>query len=115
MFSSGFFSEYSLLLLVIHNLGTVLGMGGALISDILFFSFLSDGKISRKEVEVLHVMKSVVLYSLAVILLSGIGMVVSHPQRYIGSTPFLIKMTMVVVITLNGIALHFLWIRIFCA
>lgn len=44
---------------------------------------------------------------LFILIISGIGIFYSDPQTYLNSSKFLIKMLVVLVITLNGINLHF--------
>ena len=101
-----FLTEHTLLVLTAHILGTILGLGGATIADILFFRFLKDYKITAKECDVLHLLKGIILGALGLIILSGIGLYLTDIQRYSASGPFLAKMLIVGIITINGIALH---------
>lgn len=101
-----FFTEYKVIMLTAHILGTVLGLGGATIADILFFRFLRDYKITAKECDVLHLLKGIILSALGLIILSGIGLFFTDMARYSSSGPFLTKMLIVGIITINGIALH---------
>ena len=103
---SGLFTQYSSVILATHIFFMVIGMGGALISDLLFFRFLGDRTISRKEMEVLSVLKNTVMVALGFILLSGVFLVLPDPNRYLHSSSFLLKMSAVGVLTINGIALH---------
>lgn len=99
-------AQYKLKFLTLHILGTALGLGGATISDILFFKFLKDFRISKKEQEVLHVLKSVVLGALLLIILSGIALYLPSAETLNTSGPFLVKTIGVCVLTMNGLALH---------
>lgn len=101
-----FLTEHKLLLLTVHILGTALGLGGASIADLLFFRFLKDYKISAKECDVLHLLKSVILGALGIIILSGIALYLTDISRYSASGPFIVKMLIVGIITINGVALH---------
>lgn len=101
-----FLAQYKLKFLTLHILGTALGLGGATISDILFFKFLKDFRISKKEQEVLHVLKTVVLGALGLILVTGLALYLPNAATYNQSGPFLVKSIGVLVLTVNGIALH---------
>lgn len=92
--------------LTLHILGTVFGLGGATIADILFFKFLADYEISKKEEEVLNTIKKVILGALIIIILSGLGMYLPNMAKYNASGPFLVKVLIVGVITINGMLLH---------
>ncbi len=101
-----FLAQNKLKFLTLHILGTALGLGGATISDIMFFKFLKDFRISKKEQEVLHVLKNVVLGALGVIVLSGVALYLPMAEQLNTSGPFLVKTIGVIVLTINGIALH---------
>lgn len=101
-----FLAKYELGFLALHILGTALGLGGATISDILFFRFLKDYRISKKEAEVLHILKAVVLGALFIIILSGLALYLPRANEFNQSPQFLIKALGVLVLTLNGVALH---------
>lgn len=99
-------SEYKVFFLTAHILGTVLGLGGATIADFLFFRFLKDYKISAKECDVLNTLKGIILSALGLIIVSGVGLFLTDVQLYSSSGPFVVKMLIVGIITINGIALH---------
>lgn len=101
-----FFGEHKLFVLTVHIIGTAVGLGGATVSDILFFRFLKDFKVSRKEKEVLDVLKSVIMAALGLIALSGVFLYLPDSARYNASPAFLAKASIVGVVTINGIALH---------
>lgn len=92
--------------LTFHILGTVFGLGGATIADILFFKFLADYEISKKEADVLGLIKNVIFYALVVIIMTGLGMYLPNMAEFNASGPFLVKAFVVGVITLNGMLLH---------
>ena len=101
-----FLGTYKLKFLTLHILGTSLGLGGATISDILFLKFLKDFRISKKEQEVLNILKSVVLGALLLIIISGAALYLPNAKEYNSSAPFLVKTIGVAVLTINGIILH---------
>ncbi len=101
-----FFGTHQAKILTLHILGTALGLGGATISDILFIKFLKDHRISEKEHEVLNILKTIVLGALFIIILSGLALYLPNTAIYNQSAPFLAKASAVLVVTINGIALH---------
>lgn len=101
-----FLAEAKPILLTIHILATAIGLGGATISDILFFRFLRDFKISSKEEEVLHVLKDVVLAAIFCITLSGILLYIPAHEVLNASPLFRLKALATGVLVLNGFALH---------
>lgn len=92
--------------LALHILGVCIGLGGATITDILFFKFLKDFRISKKEADVMRTVSHVILGALAIIILSGIALYVPSMPKYNASAAFLVKMFIVGVLTVNGLVLH---------
>lgn len=92
--------------LTAHILGVCIGLGGATIADILFFRFLRDFRISKKEADVMRTLSHVILGALIIILLSGAALYFSDTATYNASPAFLAKMTIVIVLTVNGFFLH---------
>ncbi len=92
--------------LTAHILGVCIGLGGATIADVLFFRFLKDFRISEKEADVMRSLSHIILGALIVILLSGAALYLSDTEKYNASPAFLAKMTIVVVLTVNGFFLH---------
>lgn len=101
-----FFTPYQLPILTFHILGMAIGLGGATISDILFFKFLKDHRISKKEASVLHIMRFVILSSVIVIIATGVGLYLTDIARFNASPQFWVKVIAVAVLTVNGFALH---------
>jgi len=104
----GFLADQRTIILALHALGVALGLGGATIADVLFFKFLKDLRISSKEAEVMRVLSSVILASLLLMFFSGVGLYLGDREAYNGSSGFLFKMIVVVVLSLNGFALHWM-------
>jgi hypothetical protein len=99
-----FFGEYKIISLIIHVLAVIFGMGAALISDILFNVYLKNKKINAIESKTLKVLSVIVWASLLFISLSGLGLFLSNPIKYASSTKFLVKISIVGIIILNGYA-----------
>lgn len=95
-------------LLVVHTLGIAFGLGGATVSDILFFNFLRDFRISPKESRVLRTLSQVIWLALAVLFLSGLGLYLPKMDVLNHSSKFLLKVVVVCVIIVNGAFLNLL-------
>ncbi len=99
-------TAYRTPLLTLHVLSMAIGLGGATVSDVLFFRFLKDYKVSKKEEEVLHVLKNLILTVMFIITLSGAMLYLPESARFNASPMFLVKAIAAAVLLVNGIALH---------
>ncbi len=105
-----FFSNYKTPLTVLHVLSVVVGMGAALISDLLFNFYTKDKELSKTEISTLSALSKIVLFTLPLIILTGIGIFLSNSEKYMHSTKFLVKMTLMVILLINGFILDkFIW------
>lgn len=95
------------ILSIFHILGVAFGAGGAFLSDSMFFSAVKDEKISHTELRFLRLGGTMVWIGLGVLLVSGLLLVSENPERYLASSKFLAKMTIVAVVILNGAIFHF--------
>jgi hypothetical protein len=93
-----------------HIFGLVLGLGGATMTDVMFFTFLKNYRISEGQAGVMHTMSTVVWVGLGLLLLSGLALYLPGMAEYNASDRFLTKMTAVGVVFVNGIFLN-LWIE----
>lgn len=89
-----------------HILGVALGLGGAIASDSMFLKALKDLKISKTEMSFMQIGSAMVWLGLIILIASGSLLFALSPDKYINSEKFLAKMTVVLVILLNGIFLH---------
>jgi hypothetical protein len=101
-----FFSAHKSVFLTLHIMGVAVGMGGATIADMLFFNFLRDFSISKKESEVLETLSNAIMAALGVLWVSGAALYFSDPVGFAASPAFLVKMTILAVLTVNGILMH---------
>ncbi len=101
-----FLSEHYRFILILHIVGVSLGVGGATISDVFFFRFLKDYKISHKEASVLDAVSDVIWAGLAILILTGLGLYLPNSEELIQNPRFLTKMAVVAVITINGAVLN---------
>lgn len=91
---------------IIHLIGMALGAGGAFMSDALFFYFLKQRDFSERNIAILKVGSKMVWLGLATLFISGLLLFSTAPEAYLHSSRFLIKMTIVLVLTLNGLVFH---------
>ncbi|HEY4496905.1 MAG TPA: vitamin K epoxide reductase family protein [Candidatus Paceibacterota bacterium] len=91
---------------IFHVLGVALGLGAATITDIFFFKFLKDYKISEFEAEIMHTLSQIIWFALGVIVLSGIGLYLPESERLLASSKFLTKLVVVSIIIINGALLN---------
>lgn len=98
----GFFSEYKHISVITHVFSVIVGMGSALVSDVLFNIYIKDKKINIHEDKTLNILSKIIWFSLFFIFMSGLALFLSDPVKYSYSAKFLIKMTVVIVIIVNG-------------
>ena len=92
--------------LILHLVGVALGVGAATISDIFFFKFLKDFRISQFESDILHTLSQIIWMGLGLLILSGVGIFLPAIAVYGASSKFLTKMIIVGVIVANGVLLN---------
>ena len=113
MESLQFFADIKTPMTIVHVLSVVVGMGSALLSDILFTFYARDKKLSSHEIHTLGILSRIVWLSLIFIILSGVGLFFSDVPRYLDSVKFLGKMTIMAVLLINGSLLHhYVWPRL---
>lgn len=95
---------------VLHILGAVLGAGGAFMSDFMFFSSVKDKTITTTELRFLKLGSTMVWVGLIVAIVSGALLFSLDPVHYLASSKFLVKMTAVLVILVNGLFFHYMHI-----
>lgn len=91
---------------IIHNVGFILGVGAATVTDVFFFRFLKDHTISDKEKETMDTLTNVIWVGLAILIVSGFALTVPESARLLASSKFLIKIVVVGVIIVNGVLLN---------
>lgn len=107
MFTFDFsFIEPKNVLTIFHLLGLSLGLGGALIADLLFFHASRDRKITKTEFRFLIAGSHAVTAGLIILILSGASMFFLDVERFLDSTKFLAKVTIVGILVVNGVLLH---------
>ncbi|MBX9765276.1 hypothetical protein K2X83_01400 [Patescibacteria group bacterium] len=100
------FIEPRTIYLIGHLLGIAFGAGGAFISDLLFLKAVRDNKITKTEMGFIELGGYCVTVGLIVLIISGAFLFSLDPERYLASSKFLTKMTVVTVLIANGFLLH---------
>lgn len=101
-----FLAEYKSVLVILHALAAAIGVGAATITDIFFFRFLKDYKISESEHSMMNTLSNVIWFALGMIIITGIGLFIPRSEELLQSSKFLIKVVAVAVVLLNGTALN---------
>jgi hypothetical protein len=91
---------------IVHNIGFILGVGAATITDIFFFRSLRDNTISQEEKETMDTFSTIIWAGLGILIVSGIAMYLPEQLRLAVSAKFLLKLVVVGVIIINGIFLN---------
>lgn len=92
--------------LTVHLLGVVLGFGGALIMDMMIFHFLKNFKISTREAVIMHLLSQMIVLGLILLIVSGVALLFTSMDEYLQNPRFLMKMTAVIIVLINGVALN---------
>lgn len=98
--------ELFLPLLVTHVFAAAIGIGGVTVTDILFLRFLQDLRISKKEEDVMTTMGHLILAATILLIVTGVGLYLPKAETLRTSAPFLLKMSISLVLTVNGLLLH---------
>lgn len=102
-----FLQQYKTLIIILHALAAAVGLGSATVTDIFFFKFLKDNKITEDESSLMKTLSGIIWVALAIMFLTGVGLFFSDVVKYSHSAKFLIKMTAFFVLVLNGVFLNF--------
>lgn len=101
-----FLIQYKAFIVVGHVLAMALGLGAATLTDVFFFRFLKDGRISESESDVLGTLSEFIWLALGLILLTGFALYLTDASHYLEAPKFLAKMVIVGVILVNGAFLN---------
>jgi uncharacterized membrane protein len=104
----GLLSSQRVWWIIIHNIGFILGLGGATITDLFFFRFLKDNNISEEEKSTMDMLSSIIWVGLGILIVSGIALYLPEQARLDSSSKFMLKVVVVSVVIINGILLNML-------
>ncbi len=100
------FLEYKNIIVFFHALAAAIGVGAATITDIFFFKFLKDYKISESEHSTMETLSGVIWVALGLLILTGIGLFIPQSDVLLQSSKFLTKVFAVLVLVVNGVLLN---------
>lgn len=96
------------ILVILHLFGVAIGAGAAFMSDVIFMSAIRDRVLSKTEIRILKLMSVMVWIGLAILIISGGLLWATSSHDLLGSSKFLTKMTIVFILTVNGLIFHWL-------
>lgn len=105
----GFFhllDTYREFLTVFHIIAATLGVGGATITDVFFFKFIRDLKISSQESDVMHTLSQIIWFAIIFLAVTGLGLYFPHYEELNRTPEFIIGTFVFIVIVINGIFLN---------
>lgn len=94
------------IIVILHAFAAGLGVGAVTLTDVFFFKFLKDYRISHSEKEIMDTISDVIWVALMLLIVTGIGLYVSQSAALGESTKFLAKVVIVGVVLINGILLN---------
>ncbi len=101
-----FFTVGKPVFVILHALSAAIGLGAVIITDSLFFKFLKDFRVSKKEAETLNLISKVIWVAIASLFLTGSALYFSAPAEYLAKSKFIAKLIIFLVIILNGFLLN---------
>jgi uncharacterized membrane protein len=94
------------IVVILHAFAAGLGVGAVTLTDVFFFKFLKDYRISHSEKNTMNTISDVIWVALILLIVTGIGLYAAQPETLNTSTKFLAKVIIVGVVFLNGILLN---------
>ena len=101
------FVELKTIFVIFHLVGVVLGMGAALMTDIMFIKGAKNKILNAEEISFISLGSRTVWVGLFLIIFSGVTLFSLNPDGYLNSSKFLTKMLVAAVLTINGAIFHF--------
>lgn len=94
---------------IVHFVGLALGLGAATVLDLMILKFFLKGKVTTDQWNVFHFGSRIVNAGLILLWITGLGFLAYYsafdPIR-LGNEKVWAKMTIVLILTINGIFLH---------
>jgi len=99
-------AQYKGLIVLFHAIAAAIGVGAVTITDVFFFRFLKDYRISHDEAATMHVLSNVIWFALGLLVLTGIGLFVPASGVLLLKSKFVMKMLLVLILIINGVVLN---------
>ncbi len=101
-----FFAKYRETVALAHVFGMSIGIGAATMTDIFFFKFLKDYRISLFEKDILKTISQIVWAALGIVILTGAALYLPEAATLGAQPKFLLKIAIVGIIIINGAVLN---------
>ncbi|MBP6879973.1 MAG: vitamin K epoxide reductase family protein [Candidatus Pacebacteria bacterium] len=101
-----FLFDHKKLFTVFHLMFAAVGVGAATVTDIFFFKFLRDLKISEFEDDVMKTISHIIWVALGGLIITGLALYLPETEYLNSSGKFLVKAVAVGVLVLNGFLLN---------
>lgn len=98
--------KYKTVIVILHALAAALGVGTATVTDVFFFRFLKDYRISESEHASMNTLSNVIWFAIGMIVITGVGLFIPRSAELLESSKFLIKIVAVGVVIANGVLLN---------
>lgn len=95
--------------IIMHLIGVAMGVGGAITTDATFLRSIWDRTVTKGQLQLIETISKVVVTGLGLLILTGISLVALNPHYLSlsdGSQLFWVKMTLVVILSINGLVFH---------
>jgi uncharacterized membrane protein len=99
-------SSYRDIFVIIHVLGAAIGVGSATVTDLLFFRFLRDYKITEEEAGIINSISQIIWVAIGILFISGVGLYLPGSERLNDSAKFMTKLFALGVLVINGVFLN---------
>jgi hypothetical protein len=101
------------ILLILHLIAVIIGAGSAFAGDNIFFNSIKRRSFSSDAIRYMKMTSNLVWVGLSLMFLTGFSMFLMAPAVYLGSDKFLLKMVVIAVIALNGLAFKLIHMNFF--
>ena len=101
-----FLFDHKKLFAILHLFFAAVGVGAATVTDIFFFKFLRDLKISEFEDDVMKTISHIIWVALGGLIITGLALYLPEAEYLNSSGKFLVKAIAVGVLTINGFLLN---------
>ncbi|MBP6925477.1 MAG: vitamin K epoxide reductase family protein [Candidatus Pacebacteria bacterium] len=99
-------AQYKGIIVLFHAIAAAIGVGAVTITDIFFFRFLKDYRISHDEAAIMHTLSNVIWFALGLLVLTGIGLFIPESGILLLKSKFIMKMLLILVLIINGVLLN---------
>ncbi len=100
--------QYKTIVVILHAFAAALGVGAVTMTDLFFFKFLKDYRISHDEASIMDTLSDVIWFALVLLVVTGVALYIPSSDALLISTKFMAKIIVVGVVIVNGVALNML-------